>query len=155
MFGNLFTKLYLLNLKRKGFTHGKNFNMEKGANIDAAFCSSISVGDNVTLAKDVYILAHDASTKKFLGKTKFGKVLLGNNVFVGARAVILPGVTVGDNVIIASCSCVTKSIPSGEVWGGVPAKYIMSTESFLSKHKELMIRNSDSNMESNGIAYID
>jgi len=135
MFGNTLTKLYLKRIERKGFKHGKNFNIEKGANIDSAFCSLISCGDNVTLTKDVYILAHDASMKKFLGKTKVGSVQIGSNVFIGAKTVVLPGVSIGDNVIIATNSSVTKSISSNEVWGGVPAKFIMTTQDFLHKHQ--------------------
>lgn len=51
MFGNLMTQLYLKKLEHKGFKHGNNFDIEKGANIDSAFCHLISCGDNVTLAK--------------------------------------------------------------------------------------------------------
>lgn len=136
MFGNIGTKVYLKWIEHKGFKHGENFNLEKGANIDSAFCREISCGNNVTLTKDVYILAHDASMKKLLGKTKVGKVQIGNNVFVGAKTVILPGVSIGDNVVIAANSSVTKSVPSNEVWGGVPARFIMTTPEFVTKHKE-------------------
>lgn len=149
MFGNITTRLYLWLIERRGFKHGKNFNIEKGANIDRAFCSIICCGDNVTLTKDVYIIAHDASMKKFIGKTKVVPVQLGNNVFVGAKTVILPGVNIGDNVIIAANSCVSKSIPAGEVWGGVPAHFLMKTEEFLEKHKKAI------NSSNNKVKYID
>ena len=89
----IINKLYLLKLELLGFKHGKNFDIEKGANIDRAFCKSIVVGDNVTLAKDVYLLGHDASMKKFIGKTKTAGIKIGNNVFIGARTVVLPGKT--------------------------------------------------------------
>lgn len=151
MFGNFLTKIYLKHLERKGFVHGTNFDMEKGVNIDAGFCQYISCGNNVTLAKDAYIIAHDASTKKFLGKTKFGAVNWGNNVFVGARTIILPGVNIGDNVIIGANSCVNTSIPNNQVWGGSPAKYIMSTHEFLEKHRKNMV----SRQENNRISYIE
>lgn len=48
------------------------------------------------------ILAHDASTKRYLGYTKIGRVLIGNNVFVGAGTIILPSVAIGNNVIIGA-----------------------------------------------------
>ena len=118
MFGNLMTQLYLKRLEHKGFKHGSDFDIEKGANIDASFCHFISCGDNVTLAKDVYILGHDASMGKFLKRAKIGRVKIGNNVFIGARSVIMPGINIGDNVIVATNSSVTKDIPSGEIWGG-------------------------------------
>jgi len=132
---DLITRCYLWLIERRGFKHGINFDIEKGANIDRAFCKLITCGDNVTLAKDVYVLAHDASMKKFLGRTKVGRVKIGNNVFIGAGAVVLPGVTIGDNVIVAANSCVNRSIPSGEVWGGCPAKKICGIDEFINKHK--------------------
>ena len=73
MLGNLIMKIYLKRIEQRGFIHGSNFNIERGANIDANFCNLISVGNNVTLAKNVYILAHDASMKKFVGKTNIFK----------------------------------------------------------------------------------
>ena len=136
MFRNTLTKLYLKRIERKGFKHGKNFNLEKGANIDSAFCSLISCGDNVTLTKDVYILAHDASMKKFLGKTKVGSVQIGSNVFIGAKTVVLPGVSIGDNVIIATNSSVTKSISSNEVWGGGTRKIYHDYARFFAQTSE-------------------
>lgn len=136
MFVNITTKIYLKYIELKGFRHGNNFNIEKGANIDAAFCDMISCGDNVTITKDVYVLAHDASMKKQLGKTKIGKVKIGNNVFIGAKTVVLPGVTIGNNVVIGANSSVIRSIPPDEVWGGVLAKFLMTTPEFLRKHKE-------------------
>lgn len=147
MMGNIGTMLYLKYIEKKGFKHGKNFNLEKGANIDAAFCEYISAGDNVTLTKDVYILAHDASMYKILGKTKVGKVIIGNNVFIGARTVVLPGSSIGNNSIIAANSTVTGVIPDGQVWGGTPAKYIMDTTNFLEKHSRQMIDNTVSKSE--------
>ena len=72
--------------------------MLEGSIIDDSHCSLISIGDNVTFAPRVHILTNDASTKKFLGYTKFGKVSVGNNVFVGAGSIICsPNVTIGND----------------------------------------------------------
>ena len=54
----------------------------------------------------------------------FGKIEIGNNVFLGMNAIIMPGVKIGDNSIVAAGSIVTKSVPSGYVVGGNPAKII-------------------------------
>lgn len=56
-----------------------------------------------------------------------------DNCFIGLRSIILPNVTIGSNSIIAAGSVVSKSVPSGEVWGGVPAKFIMKTEDYAKK----------------------
>jgi len=52
------------------------------------------------------------------------KVHIMKNVFIGAHSTILKGVNIGENSIIGSGSVVTKSVPSNEIWGGNPAKFI-------------------------------
>ncbi len=69
----------------------------------------------MTLAPRVHILAHDASTKIFLDYTKISNVKIGNNVFIGAGAIILPGSIIEDNVIIGAGSIVSKRIPANSV----------------------------------------
>jgi acetyltransferase-like isoleucine patch superfamily enzyme len=49
-------------------------------------------------------------------------VVIGKNVWLGCHVTVLPGVTIGDNAIIGAGAVVTKNIPAGETWGGVPAK---------------------------------
>ena len=58
----------------------------------------------------------------------FGRVTIGNMVYIGSNALIMPGVTIGDNVLVAAGSVVTKSIPSGYVVAGHPAKKICTIE---------------------------
>lgn len=102
-------------LKRNGLIIGKNFSMMQGCIIDDSHCWMISIGDNVTLAPNVHVLAHDASTKPIVGYTRIARTSIGNNVFVGAGSIILPGVTIGDNVVIGAGSIVSKNIPDGVV----------------------------------------
>ena len=56
-------------------------------------------------------------------------VTIGDNVWVGASCVVLPGCTIGDNSVIAAGSVVTRDVPPGELWGGVPARKIRDIES--------------------------
>lgn len=51
-------------------------------------------------------------------------VVIEDNVFIGARSIILKGVTIGENSIVGAGSVVTRSIPSNQIWGGNPAKFI-------------------------------
>ncbi len=125
-------------LVKMGLTVGKNFNPQLGVELDPSHCWLITIGDNVTIAPHTQILAHDASTCKFLGYAKIGRVNIGNNVFIGANAVVLPGVTIGDNVIIGAGSVVTHSVESNSVYTGNPAKYVCSLDQFISKHEEKM-----------------
>ena len=122
--------------KQHGFTHGKNFQYNSGYPIDGNWPWLISVGDNVTLATGVKLLAHDASTAKAGVHTKIGIVQIGNNVFIGANSVVLPNVRIGDNVVVGAGSVVTKDIPSNSVYAGNPAKLVCSFEEYAGKHRE-------------------
>lgn len=118
-----------------GMKVGKNFKRLNGVILDPSHCWLIEIGDNVTMAPNVHVLCHDASTKQFLGYTKIGRVNIGNNVFIGAETVILPGVNIGNDVVIGANSTVTKDIPDGVVVAGSPAKMICTLDEYLSKEK--------------------
>src|SRR6185437_4865608 len=93
----------------------------------------ISIGDEVTIAPEVQIIAHDASTKRHLGYTRIGKIDIGNRVFIGAGSILLPGISIGENSIIGAGSVVVCSIPANVVAAGNPAKVICSLASFLER----------------------
>jgi acetyltransferase-like isoleucine patch superfamily enzyme len=88
----------------------------------------ISIGDRVTIATDVLLMTHDGATwlvRDDRGRRyKYGRVEIGNDVFIGAQSVIMPGVRIGDRVVVGAGSVVTKSVPSGAIVAGVPAKII-------------------------------
>jgi maltose O-acetyltransferase len=130
-----FRFLYIKRLIKHGLNVGHNLQIEKGANIDSVFPELITIGNNVTLAKDSYILSHDGSTKKIIGYTKVAKTIIGNNVFIGTKAVILPGIIIGNGSIVGACSIVTKDIPENEVWAGNPAHYLCTIDSFKTKRE--------------------
>lgn len=117
-----------------GFKSGKNFHYNSGFPIDANFPWLISVGDDVTLATGVKLLAHDASTALTGAHTKIGIVEIGNNVFIGANSVVLCDTRIGDNVVIGAGSVVTHDIPSNSVYAGNPAKFICTFEEFINKN---------------------
>ena len=99
----------------------------------------IELGNRTEISFEVAFVTHDGATwvfrnqDKYKEVIKFGKIKIGNDSFVGARSTILPGVEIGDFCIVAAGSVVTKDIPAGEVWGGVPAHYIMKTERYAKK----------------------
>lgn len=108
-----------------------NVKFNSGYPIDMNFPWLITIGNNVTLASNVRLLAHDASTALVEDvHTKLGIVKIGDNVFIGADSVVLCNVRIGDNVVIGANSVVTHDIPSNSVYAGNPAKYICSFDEF-------------------------
>ncbi|MBK7046998.1 MAG: acyltransferase [bacterium] len=122
-------------LKARGLVVGSNFHMMDEVVLDRSHCWHIVIGDDVTLAPRVRILCHDASTKNRLGYTLVGKVSIGSRVFIGASAIVMPGVNIGDDVIIGSGSIVTRDVPSNSVAVGNPARIICTCTDFMMKRE--------------------
>ena len=105
-----------------------------GMSSTAIICDKyIQIGDFVKIGGNVVIYdtdfhALDLNLRKEkesdYSNTNRQKVIIENNVFIGAHSTILKGVCIGENSIIGACSVVTKSIPKNEIWGGNPAKFI-------------------------------
>lgn len=129
---------HLNKLLKRGLKIGDNFKRMGGVIIDPSHCYHITIGNNVTLAPRVHILAHDASFGVFTGNTRAANVVLGDDVFVGAGSIILPGVHVGNRVIIGAGSVVTKDIPDNSVAVGNTARVICSLENYIIKEKAKM-----------------
>lgn len=97
----------------------------------------ITLGKNVHITDGVKFLTHDGGTLLFrdlipdLEITK--PITIGDNVYIGNNVLILPGVSIGNRVIIAAGSVITKDIPDNSVVAGVPAKFIKTCDDYLSK----------------------
>lgn len=70
----------------------------------------------------------------------FGKIVIGDWVYIGNNSLIMPGVTIEDHVLVAAGSVVTKSVPSGVVVGGNPAKILCTIEEYLERNKKYNTR---------------
>ena len=79
----------------------------------------ITIKNGTTISNDVQLVTHDNSVEKLhVGFSDlFGEIVIGEHCFIGARSIILPGVTLGDHCIVGSGSVVTKSFPTGSVVG--------------------------------------
>jgi acetyltransferase-like isoleucine patch superfamily enzyme len=94
----------------------------------------ISIGDRVTVTAGVQFITHDGAT--WLLRDEKGRryrcaaIEIGNDVFIGANAIILPGVKIGNRVIVGAGSVVNRSIPDNCVVAGVPARFIGTFDRF-------------------------
>ena len=91
----------------------------------------VSIGDHVTVTSGVKFITHDGSTclvKDEQGKRyqRFAPIQVGSRVFIGVNSIIMPGVSIGSNVVIGACSLVSKSLSESGVYVGIPAKQIKS-----------------------------
>ncbi len=88
----------------------------------------IDIGDNVSLAPDVFITASDYQFRKgipFRHQPKRDRdIIIGNGVWLGTKVIVTAGVTIGDGCIVAAGAVVTKDLPENSVAGGIPAKVI-------------------------------
>lgn len=102
----------------------------------------ITIGNQVDITGGVRFINHEGGMwcarrlKPELEKYDlFRPIRIGNNVMVGTRAIIMPGITIGNNVIIAGCSVITHDVPDGAVVAGIPAKQISTVDNFINSIK--------------------
>lgn len=88
----------------------------------------ITIGDDCLIASGCKFVDHNHGVALDqlirLQQTPEEEIVIGNNVWLGANAIILKGVHIGDGAVVAAGAIVTKSISRNEIWGGVPAKKI-------------------------------
>ena len=132
--------------KRVAAKFGQNVNIERnavfgplleigdnsGVGIDCEVYGPVKIGDNVMMGPEVVIYTsghrHDRIDIPMIaqGNDDVKPVSIGNDVWIGRRAMIMPGVTVGNGVIIGAGAVVTKDIPDYSIVGGVPARVVKS-----------------------------
>jgi maltose O-acetyltransferase len=121
---------------------GRYCYINAGCTFDAR--DTITIGDDVSIGHEVMILTatHDTShPEKRGGDITTAPVSVGNGAWLGARAIILPGVTVGAGAIVAAGAVVSKDVAPHTLVGGVPAKKI----------RELDRQDSNGNVDRNAL----
>lgn len=150
-------KLKLTKVHKTFYMGGKSF---VSSDLKAGFYSyigpncilykKVEIGNYSMLANDVSIIGADHNYNQigtpiiFSGKPELKETKIGNDVWVGAYTKIKTGVTIGDGVIIAMGSVVTKDVPAYTIYGGVPAKEIkkrFSNIRDIEKHNEMLSKN--------------
>lgn len=141
-YGKFFSsETYVDYLRKNGAKIGEGtfFYSPKETKIDETSLKWLEIGENVQITAEVEILLHDYSYSILANKYNIlpeikSDTIIGNNVFIGHRALILPGTKIGNNVIIGASSVVSGNIDSDSVYAGNPARKIR----LLSEHNELM-----------------
>lgn len=149
----------------KGFTSGKNCrfeslssnkktlfigeNVQVNDNVHITAINNVHIGNNVLIASKVYIsdcahgsyseIGEHSSPESIPNEREliFKPVIIEDNVWIGENVSILPGVTIGKGSIIGANSVVTKSLPSGVIAAGVPAKIIKVFDKENNKWKSI------------------
>lgn len=127
-------EIWIEDYLRQGMKIGNNCNINSGFVADYFHAWLIEIGNNVTIAPDVYLLAHDTSTKRSIDYVRIGKIKIGDNCFIGARTIVMPNVEIGNNTIVGANSTVTKSFPADVVIAGSPAKIIATLDDYEKKN---------------------
>lgn len=101
-----------------------------GVGIDCEIYGPVQIGENVMMGPEVIIYTNGHSFSRIdipiiqQGSTEIEPVYIGNDVWIGRRVMIMPGVSIGNGCVIAAGAIVTHSIPDMSVAAGVPAKII-------------------------------
>lgn len=113
-----------------GKGHKVSIGDRSGIGINARLDGPVRIGKNVMMGPEVMVYAHGHEfsdiSKPMIdqGLTEGDEVVIEDDVWIGARAILLPGVTVGTGSVVAAASVVTKSVPSFSVVAGNPARVV-------------------------------
>lgn len=120
-----------VNIERNAFfTPGLKIENNSGIGIDCEVYGPVTIGDNVMMGPEVVIYTsghkHDRADIPMIdqGSSETQPVIIGNDVWIGRRVIIMPGVSIGDGVVIGAGCVVTKSIEPYMVAVGAPAKAV-------------------------------
>lgn len=111
----------------------------------------VSIGEDCLITDGVKFITHDGAIQVplikagekienvYSKKSTFGRVRIGNNVFIGVNSILLPETSIGDNSIVAAGSVVKGEFPEGVVLGGSPAKIICNVSDYFLKNESRIV----------------
>ncbi|KAF1075588.1 2,3,4,5-tetrahydropyridine-2,6-dicarboxylate N-acetyltransferase [Methanogenium sp. MK-MG] len=123
----------------RGTKIGDHVGIGHGVFIEESRPYLIEIEDGVNIGPRVVIVAHDSSYHCINPEYPiiFGRVTIRKNGYIGAKAVILPGITIGEGSIVAAGAVVTKDVAPGIIVAGVPAKSITTVEEAMNRFTDL------------------
>ncbi len=127
-------------LGAKNWLYRKGLRMKVGENtavalmvmMDIMFPELIHIGKNTIIGYNTTLLAHEYLIDEY----RLGEIHIGDNVMIGAKALILPGVTIGDNAVVGAGAVVTKDVEPATFVAGNPARLIKTLECVVKLDEE-------------------
>lgn len=120
----IFRKVRVFKLQLKGYDIPYSAIIEGSVLLDKLYPRGIHIGENTLVAGGVTILSHDHCKRVGNNQPFLIDTFIGKNCFIAVGAIILPGVKIGDEVIVGAGAVVTKDVPSNTVVAGNPARII-------------------------------
>jgi maltose O-acetyltransferase len=131
---------FIKKLRKQGAQVGKNVQIvDKRHFLYEPWCANlIEIQDEVIISAGVRLVSHDSSYANVVGDlpTKYGKIVIEKNAYIGVNAIILPGVTIGAGSLIGAGSVVNQNIPAGLVAVGNPVKVVSTVDEGVKKYKQ-------------------
>ena len=97
----------------------------------------VEIGKDTLVAAEVLFLTHDGGvwvTEEMQPQVnRFGRIRIGSRCFIGVRAILLPGIEIGDHCVVGAGAVVTRDVPSGSVVAGIPARVVSTIEDYNAK----------------------
>ncbi|WP_306601922.1 acyltransferase [Geothrix sp. 21YS21S-2] len=132
---DLYKRFHLWRLRRAGLTFGEGCRFS-GLPSFGTEPYLITLGNHVAIASDVVFITHDGGTfafrhlERYQKVIKYGRITIKDHCVIGERAIILPGVTIGPNSVVAAGSVVSRNIPPSVLAAGNPAKPFLTLHQY-------------------------
>ena len=123
-------------LVAEGLQIGRGTFVARDAYLDPGHPWLITIGENSGLSPRTIVMVHDASMRRHTDHTLIAPVVIGDRVFVGAGAIILPGTRIGDDSVIAAGAVVRGDIPPWSTVVGNPGKVVSDVRSVADWHRQ-------------------
>lgn len=120
----IFRKFRVFKLRLKGYNIPYSAIIEGTVELDKLYPEGVHIGENTLVAGGSIILSHDHCKRVGNNQPYLVDTYIGKNCFIAVKSIILPGIKIGDGVIVGAGSVVTKDVPPDCIVAGNPAKII-------------------------------